>query len=83
MITKEDIINVAKSCGALSINTDADSAWIMAQTPEQFKSYLEKTFGFEVIECKATNDFRRVIATTACGLCIDWDGFCHYKRKNT
>lgn len=86
MITKEDIIAVANKKSQYSnvhggfVNTDGE--WSMARTPEQFKSFLEKTFGFEVIECKAT-DYSMAIATTACGLCIAWDGFCYYKRKTT
>lgn len=79
MTTKEEIIAAANR---KALHPDfpgdyvvPDDEWIMARTPEQFKAFLEKTYGFEVVECKATS-YSPAIATTACGLSIARNGFC-------
>lgn len=73
MTTKEKIVEAASKAHGEFVNTDG--AWCMANTPEQFKAFLEKTFGFEVLDCKATT-YSTAIATTACGLSIAWNGHC-------
>lgn len=79
MTTKEKIIEAANRKSLYSDYTGdfvyTDGAWCMTRTPGQFKEFLEKAFGFEVIECKATT-YSTAIATTACGLRIAWNGFC-------
>lgn len=73
MTTKEKIIEAASKAYGGFVNIDG--AWRMTETPGQFKTFLENTFGFEVIECKATT-YCTAIATTACGLSIAWNGYC-------
>lgn len=79
MTTKEKIIEAANHKSPYAdfpgayVNTDGE--WCMTETPEQFKAFLEKTYGFEVVECKATA-YSTAVATTACGLSIAWNGFC-------
>lgn len=73
MTTKEKIIEAASKAHGGFANTDG--AWCMTNTPEQFKEFLEKTFGFEVVECKVTA-YCAAVATTACGLSIAWNGYC-------
>lgn len=79
MTTKEKIIEAANrkspysGCTGGFVNTDGE--WCMTRTPEQFREFLERVFGFMVTECKATCG-STAIATTACGLQIAWNGFC-------
>lgn len=79
MTTKEKIIEAANRKSIYSDHTgdfvNTDGEWCMTRTPEQFKAFLEEAFGFEVIECKPTNN-STAIATTADGLQIAWNGFC-------
>lgn len=73
MTTKGKIINTAsKEHGGF---VDTDGAWCMTSSPEQFKTFLENTFGFEVLECKSTN-YSTAVAFTADGLQIAWNGYC-------
>lgn len=52
MTTKQRIIEAAtrREHGGF-VNTDGK--WCMTRSPEEFKVFLEKEFGFEVVECKA------------------------------
>lgn len=76
MTTKEKIINAASKEHGGFVNTDG--AWCMIRTPEQFKVFLENTFGFEVIECNSANN-STAVAITADGLEIAWNGYCRKK----
>lgn len=76
MTTKEQIINAASKPYGEFVNTDGK--WCMTRTPEQFKAFLENTFGFEVVECKSTNN-STAVAITADGLSIAWNGYCRKK----
>lgn len=73
MTTKEKIINAASKEYGGFVNTDG--AWCMTRTPEQFKAFLENTFGFEVTECKSANN-SMAVAITNDGLTIAWNGYC-------
>lgn len=73
MTTKEQIIEAATKEHGGFVNTDG--AWCRTRTPGQFRAFLESEYGFEVIECKATN-FSTAVAITADGLRIAWNGYC-------
>lgn len=79
MTTKEKIIEAANRKSPYWDRTggfaNTDGEWCMTSTPEQFKEFLEGA-GFVVIECRAAGG-ATAIATTACGLQIAWNGFCH------
>lgn len=71
--TKEKIITAASKDFGDFVNTDGD--WCLTRTPEQFKTFLEKSFGFSVIECKATAN-STAVAITDDGIKIAWNGYC-------
>lgn len=73
MTTKEKIINTASETHGGFVNTDGE--WSMTSTPEQFKAFLEKSFGFVVTKCKSSNT-STAVAFTADGLQIAWNGYC-------
>lgn len=71
MTTKQKIIEAANRGDF--VNTDGN--WCMTRTPEEFKTFLEKEFGFEVVECKSIAGCT-AIAVTADGYVIGWNGYC-------
>lgn len=79
MATKEQIIEAAnrfsKTWGIKGGYVNTDGAWCSTRNPEQFKKFLEETYGFTVIRCTST-DHCTALAVTACGLEIAWNGYC-------
>ena len=73
MTTREDIIRAAEMEYGGFVNTDGE--WCMTRNAEEFKRFLEETFGFEVIVCKEIGGCT-AYARTACGLNIAWNGYC-------
>lgn len=78
MTTKQKIIEAAtrRECGGF-VNTDGE--WCMTRSPKEFKEFLEKEFGFEVVECKEMAG-STAVAVTSDGYEIAWNGYC-VKRK--
>lgn len=74
MTTKQKIIEVATRT-KLGGFVNTDGKWCMTRTPEQFKAFLEKEFGFEVVECKETA-VSTAVAVTSDGYEIAWNGYC-------
>lgn len=72
MTTREQIIAAANRGGAF-VNTDGE--WCATRTPAEFAEFLEREYGFDVVECHATGN-STAIAVTACGMQIVWNGFC-------
>ena len=79
MTTKEQITEAANHKSIYSDHPGSfvytDGEWCMTRNPAEFKAFLERRFGFSVIECKSTK-YSTAVATTACGLEIAWNGFC-------
>lgn len=78
MTTRQKIIEAATRT-ELGGFVNTDGKWCMTRNPEQFKAFLEKEFGFEIVECKATSG-STAIAVTADGYVIAWNGYCAKKR---
>lgn len=74
MTTKQKIIEAAtrREYGGF-VNTDGE--WCMTRSPKEFKAFLEKEFGFEVVECKEMAG-STAIAVTSDGYEIAWNGHC-------
>lgn len=73
MTTKEKIISTTSKEHGGFVNTDG--AWCMTRTPAQFAAYLERMYGFEIIDCKSDKG-STAIAITSDGLMIAWNGYC-------
>lgn len=78
MTTKQKIIEAAtrREYGGF-VNTDGE--WCMTRSPKEFKEFLEKEFGFEVVECKEMAG-STAVATTSDGYVIAWNGHCGKNR---
>ena len=78
MTTRQKIIEAAtRDQFGHFVNTDGE--WCMTRSPKEFKAFLEKEFGFEVVECKEMAG-STAVATTSDGYVIAWNGHCS-KRK--
>ena len=71
MTSKTKIIETAKHRGFV----DTDGDWCMTRNSEEFKTFLEKNFGFKIISCKPT-ETSTAIAQTVDGYIIAWNGYC-------
>lgn len=73
MTTKNKIIEAATA--QFGNFVDTDGAWCMTRTPAEFKEFLEKEFGFDIVECRETAG-STAVAKTAEGIKISWNGHC-------
>lgn len=74
MTTKQAIMDTAKrrSHGGF---VDTDGRWCLTTNAEEFKAFLEDTFGFTVVDCRPA-DGSTAIAITIEGYRIAWNGHC-------
>lgn len=81
-MNKETIIKVANYVspiyGKIGSFVNTDGNWILSNTPEKFRAYLEN-MGFNVINCYETR-FSTAIAETIDGYVIAYNGNCTTKQ---